>query len=376
MPSKWETEYQRFLAEARVLYVDELLPEYVEALYLSFADAIDRIVSDMGTGIISPERAAALEASIIDRLIDLADQLGALGDEAMREAVELAVEGHTSAFEAARRAAGVTISQSFADIPVRALDRMIQRRGFAGIFRTLINRNIVEMADDVELYLRSAVARGISGRRGGRELAAIMARGNPALLEVLQNLGPRGGRTAQAIRQGIEIPDVDLQRAKSILFDGYRILVTETNHAYHEGDRLAAADSPVVDLVRWTLSGRHAGLPSSPDTCDICAQANYHGFGPGLYHPRTVPPLQHQFCQCSTQKVLRPPTEWTQPKRAVPEPGRQTLEEAKRILERAARNQRGPSRSITPKHIERQLGIANSTVQRSFQVVSEEAVEV
>ncbi len=66
--------------------------------------------------------------------------------------------------------------------------------------------------------------------------------------------------------------------------------------------------------------------------CDIVAEADPHGYGPGIYHPETVPPLLHPYCQCRRRAVLRPPEEWGTPKRPKPEPKEITEEEAARIL--------------------------------------------
>jgi hypothetical protein len=364
----WSSEYQKWLLLARTEY-GVLVDEATELLYLEYADMIDAVVRDLGRGKITSDRADGLTRSIMARLRDLGERLGDSGDGFMREAAGLAAGGHAEGLAAASAASGVGTSVSFTEIPDLALDLMASRRGFATTFRTLVNRHIEAMAPEVEAFVRSAVARGVSGTRAGQELAAMMSRNDPALLDVLEQLGPRGGRTRAAIEAGITFTDEEMKQARRLLFNARRIAISETNNAFHEADTLAASESPVVSLLQWTLSGRHAGLPSSPDSCDICAAADLHGFGPGLYFPAALPPLQHPFCLCGSRKILRRPSEWNKPKPELPSSvGEVTLQEAKRILERASNQY---SRSLTPRHITRQMEVANTLARNAYDVARE-----
>jgi len=88
-----------------------------------------------------------------------------------------------------------------------------------------------------------------------------------------------------------------------------RLVAHEIASAADEAGKQLAAQSPVVDLVRWTLSSRHHALESSPDACDVLAQADLYGWGPGLYHPSTVPALPHPWCECRIEVTTKRPSQ-------------------------------------------------------------------
>lgn len=366
MASPWESAYNQALYAARRDF-ERSRANVLRQLYQEFARMLVRIEEEAGAGTISAERAEGLRRSIQQALSRLALRFeGILGDGAS-SAAQLAADGHAAALASASRATGVAVSFSFTSVPVQALELMMVRRGLglSTTFRTLVRRNVQGLAGDIDAFLTSAVARGVSNQRAARELATIMARNDPVLLRALESLGPRGGRTAKAIREGVQIDPGTARQVRSLLVDARRIAVSEINSAHDEADKLAARRSPVVDLLHWRTSGRHAGLPSSPDVCDIVAEADPHGYGPGLYHPETCPSLLHPYCQCTTSKVLRPPADWDKPKRPVPELRAIGERDVARILE-AHTNEY--SRSVTPKHIEAQLRAANQKLQAAHQV--------
>jgi len=373
----YQRTYNQVIDQARLIYHKNLVPDTVMQMYLEFAHMIERVVADFEGGKITESRAVLLKRSINRRLEELSQRLSFAGDGAIVQAAELAVGSHDEALRIMRTMSGRVFNYSFAEVPFQAIDMMYQRRdlGLASSFRTLINRHISYMADDVDKFLTSAVSRGVSGRRGGLELARVIARDDPALLKVLEQLGPRGGRTAQAIKAGIQIPDVEMRKAKSILFDSYRIMVHETNMAYTEADKFAAAISPVVNLVRWELSGRHFSLAfGSPDVCDLYAEGDMQGLGPGLYTPDNVPALPHSFCLCHTSNVLRPPEEWDDPKPDPATPQMIGEKETRRIFDRAPIAHKGKRRTITPRYVESQMELASSGLTRANEVIRREKV--
>lgn len=109
-----------------------------------------------------------------------------------------------------------------------------------------------------------------------------------------------------------------------------------------------AADSPAIELVSWELSSRHDSLPSSPDSCDYLATQNLYDFGPGIYHPKSVPSHPHSNCECEITVVTKDPSDW----------GKQTKErpDAFDVQEDEIRDElasmRG-QRSITDAHVRR-----------------------
>lgn len=64
---------------------------------------------------------------------------------------------------------------------------------------------------------------------------------------------------------------------------------------------------PGVVGYQWRLSNRHADHQhggSRQDVCDILANANSYGLGPGIYPAEHVPKLPHACCLCSATVVM------------------------------------------------------------------------
>lgn len=64
-----------------------------------------------------------------------------------------------------------------------------------------------------------------------------------------------------------------------LLYDACRVALTETNVAFFEGSRVGAQDSPVVDLLKWTLSGDMRACRRVL-VCDLVAESDV-GWGAG-----------------------------------------------------------------------------------------------
>ena len=364
MPDRpeYETAYLRSLYQARQkMQGDTGLPARLFArLRVEYRQMLQRVAQEGNTGTITPERARELSQSLRREIARLSQQLEGLVGDGARQAMELAVSGHREGLAAASEVAGVSVSHSFAEVPRRAVEGIMRRRGIgvAETFQTLVRRRALAAANDVDRVISSGVARGVSGRRLTQQLAETMAQGDEEMLRVLRNTGARGGLTDAARAAGIELDPEQVKNAKKLLSDSRRIAVTEINSSYFESDRQAAAESPVVDLLEWRLSGNHP----VPDVCDLYAEADLHGYGPGRYHPRTLPAHPHPYCRCTTRKVLRPPQEWDKPKRPVPEPSEISEDEVRERLERLA-SYRSSSRKITDAYVQRQTQEANRHVR-------------
>lgn len=276
-----------------------------------------RIDAEVAAGAITSDRAESLKRSIIAAMQRYADRFHNLLVQSTRQAAEIAAGAHAQGLSAASQAAGVSISYNFASVPVRALENMMMRRGLPGggladTYRTLINRKIQHIAPEIDRILTSAIARGTSSNRLTTELAAAMAREDDRLMRTLRSLGPRGGRTAEAIASGVEIPGDEIVGARRLLFDSRRIATTEILTAHHESDHLAMVESPVVKAVRWQTSGRH----DIPDACDVLEQSDIYGMGAGVFPTKNAPSKPHPFCRCHLVSLLAEPDEWDR----APEP--------------------------------------------------------
>ena len=109
-----------------------------------------------------------------------------------------------------------------------------------------------------------------------------------------------------------------------------------------------AADSPAVELVSWELSSRHDSLRSSPDACDYLATQDLYDFGPGLYHPKTVPSHPHANCECNIVVVTKDPSDWGRTTKERPDAFEVTEDRIRRELSK----QEG-LRTVTDAHVRR-----------------------
>lgn len=362
----WQSEYQRTLFQARALYQQQLQEDLIRALYLEYANTIDSIHRQVRAETLTASRARALVDSIMRELQALGNRLGYELDTAIVSAAELAAFAQGEAVRAASRAAGVSVGYSFAEVPARAVEMMMIRReqlGFATTFRTLINRNIHSMAPDVDRFLMQSFTTGKNAVQTAEELAALLARGDDGVAAALRELNiDRLARTIERVGDAADL--ADYKQAKTLLSDSYRIAVSETNNAYVETARQAAAESPVVDLLRFTLSGRHAGLPSAPCECDICAEMDLHGYGEGLYHPDTYPGTQHPFCMCTPVPTLLRPSQWGQEKRPVPDPKPLTEADVRGMMKRKANQYSG---KVTDNKIKRHVQTVNRNISAAHE---------
>lgn len=99
----------------------------------------------------------------------------------------------------------------------------------------------------------------------------------------------------------------------TIAYNALRLARTETNQAYHMGQRLQAKTSPLVIGMKWNLSGSHptdwppsAAYMGYPEICDYYADHDHAGLGPGVF-PKDDVPVSHPNCLCFLTDVFTPP---------------------------------------------------------------------
>ena len=209
---------------------------------------------------------------------------------------------------------------TFAAVPDLAVEGLFVRRGLGQTtYRALLRRGAARAMPAFETMITRAVATGQTGDSLASDLAGALARVDPLVRQAAARSTTPAGRLLKR-RLMVEAADNPeaLTAARRLWYEARRIAVTEMNVAHAEGSRVAAVRSPVVDLLRWRVSGRHDGLPSSPDRCDVYRYADLHGFGPGLYHPAAMPALPHPHCACHGAHVLRPVERWGEAARPLP----------------------------------------------------------
>lgn len=341
----FRSEYEQALLQARQRYTQRTQPRILRRLRTEYAEMLLAITEATTGGQITEQRAREMKATINAEMNDLERRLSRTLERGTLSAAEDAAAGHRRGLRAASAATGVDVTQSFNDVPAQVLEDLMVRRdlGVATTFKSLIRRNLQDAARDIDRYLAQSIGRGITYDAAGRELAALMAREDPELLNTLRQLGAKGGRLREGIL-GTDVSDLPrLTEARGLLFDARRILITETNASFYESNRASMQRSPAVDLAQWTLSARHHNLPSSPDICTLYSEEDLHGFGPGLYHPASAPAQPHPFCMCSLAPTFLPPERWGE-ERELPSPRELTQDDVRAALERQASSS---SRSIT-----------------------------
>lgn len=190
----------------------------------------------------------------------------------------------------------------FDQLALRPLLLIAARPANAATFQTLIRRHLEEAAPAVDSLINAAVVRGVSTRRLTKDLTALMTDAVPPPTALYG------------------LPYSDLSGLGTIRSDAERIAVSETLNALRESNARGMAVSPIVLGAQWCLSGRHDGLRSSPDECDVLAELDFYGMGPGWYPADHWPFSPHSRCgcyQCRTR--FRPPSDWGSPKPDAPE---------------------------------------------------------
>jgi hypothetical protein len=288
----------------------------------AYAELLLGISNRYYLGELTHDRAASLAASI-------EEELKKYGSASMKALSKGALDGASFGAKAhkyaiAKTLASVGVAVDFGDtfdaVPGAALEALATRRvfngGYAKLLATIQKRGLTKAADSIDTYLVEAVGQGLSAGDATKGLAHLMRESLPVESKgIAKLLGPKGG-----FKKGLT-PDVlkylksakageAVKGARSLMSDARRIAVSEINAAHHEADAIASARSPLIDNVRWQVSGRHPNLPSTPDRCDILAAEDYYGLGKGVFPSTAIPPLPHPYCLCKTFPIIKPIAEW------------------------------------------------------------------
>lgn len=360
--------YNRKVLRARNRY-QALLKGNLRLLEDAYVEIITALLVEIDTGrVYDAERARQLLSTVRSHL----EQYG----KAFLTRVESAANLSAS-WGAAGHAAGVRAINgpaiSFADIPGRALDLSMIRRGignqpWSAYFKTVIDAGLEQSAKRLDQLLQIGLARGSSADEMTLVIAEFLTDGvkEKEVRKVISQLGPRGGFRKYADRA---IPKSTLQLGQKVIKRSRLIAIHEINSAYHESNALSLVRSRVVEHVRWFTSGRHAGLHSSPDECDVCEQADWYGLGPGIYPVEYVPALLHPRCQCGTEAVIRAQEDWDKARKRPPDllPVKQS--EVGRIL--TLNQTEYTAARLTPKRIERATRVIKSNLEAAVEAFEE-----
>lgn len=229
-----------------------------------------------------------------------------------------------------------------------ALSVILSRGGTANALRSLTHAPIVASLAEVDALLERAVFRGVGAGEFTRDLAALL--GGEEIIPHLPSASRlHRGRMGRLDPRRYGISEADFPAMRGLLYRSRMIAVSETNNALRETNRQALSRSGLIEAVHFQTSGIHDALVSSPDECDVLAETDAYGLGPGMYPPRAFPDGPHPHCGCTQGRVRsRRPSEWGQPPGPLPRPirsPRSTVAEMFPHLSRRAQERIGASAS-------------------------------
>jgi hypothetical protein len=261
--------------------------------------------------------------------------------EQRQQAAQETADAHEEALLAAAAALGVAATSfSAGEAQQDALERASEQGDSA---EELVRRSLQGAADDVEEAIDSALGEEDGGGDGG-EITEDLTSTNAKDIADAVTSALSGDQLSEALSGA----DMDVNAGGTSLENNLkRTVAHEVARAADEAGKTIAARSPAVDLIQWTLSGRHHSLRSSPDSCNVLAETDLHGFGEGLYHPSTAPVLPHPWCECRQRVIIHDPENWGS-QREVPDrptiegvgPQMEQMEGDRTVTDRYAANQR------------------------------------
>jgi hypothetical protein len=199
---------------------------------------------------------------------------------------------------------------------VRAYAVIAARDANAANLRTLVNRGMGSKFAALDTLIESSVLRGIGAGEFTFDVANFLQADQKILAKwpSTSKLHRGGFGTLDYSKYGVHPSQVN--EAKKLLSDARRIAVSESNNALREANKEALGRSGIVEAAFWQVSGRHGGLKTSPDECDVLAETNAYNLGAGMYPPEFWPLAPHPYCACTQggPVKLRDPNEWTTPK--------------------------------------------------------------
>lgn len=162
--------------------------------------------------------------------------------------------------------------------------------GGARLFRTLLARAADDGYRAVNDILRSGILEGKSFEKLARELRPWVR-------------GGAGGGAGAAF--------------STVRFNSTRIAYSEIHNARAEAEVQHFTEDPLIAAVAWRLSPDR-GTNRGPDACDVLAENDFYGLGPGVYPVDAVPLPPHPFDRCERVPITRPLARANDPKPSPP----------------------------------------------------------
>jgi phage gp36-like protein len=281
----------------------------------------------------------------------LQDDLTSHVQQQRQQAAEETADAHEEALLAAAAALGVA-AVSFSAGPAQQ-DALEGDQGDSA--EELVRRSLQDAADDASDVIDSALGEEDGGEDGGEITEDLTSTQATDVADAVTS-----ALAGDELQEALSGAGMDVDPGGTSLENNLkRTVAHEVARAADEAGKTIAARSPAVDLIEWTLSGRHHSLRSSPDSCDVLAEADLHGFGEGLYHPSTAPVLPHPWCECRQRVVVHDPEDWGSQREI---PSRPTIEGVQGQME-----QIGGDKTITDRYAANQ----RSQLDRAFRLAHE-----
>lgn len=350
--------YKEALAEARrvgfALNAQQL--RVMQARYLAVCQQFEAIIKSYGPG----DRALALDQAVAvaresrKMWLTMERDFATISQQTAQTAAESVVGLHRKVLEqitSAVRQPGLNVA--LGGTSAKALIASLNMPG-AGTFKTVYRRHLVQAVPQIDEMLQRSALAGISSGQVTTDLLGIMTANEPAVLARLPSASTlhRGGFGKIDLAKYGMI-DADVSKVRTMLYDARRIAVSQTNNTLRESNRQSMLDGGLVLAAKWQTSGRH----STEDACDILAQANVYGYGPGMYPPEHWPFAPHPHCGCMQGGPVRTrrPSEWKSPKPDPPPAAWKSFEHRQREI--AEKNNWSEARQAAQK------GMARSSIR-------------
>lgn len=278
-------------------------------------EALERYVEELArrASPLRPDQTVRLHALVRELAAQLGADLARSTVEGVRLTARAVAELHARATAALLAAVGSDVALFSAPaLGLSAAQAVLARPVLARAIRSIR----AEAADVADRLITDAILRGDTVQVLARRLRVTIVGAEPFPARLLVD---RRKITMEAIeRMGLpadpEVLREVKQEAGRIAARAELVARTENAAAEHEAGIRAALESPVVGAIVWTLSSRHPVV----DACDVLAEVDFFGLGPGTYDPRAVPARPHPRCLCGRRHVLRPVAEWGRPRGPLP----------------------------------------------------------
>lgn len=301
-PAEIESEYQRALYETRrrLGSLDTELGRRLETSLRDWAVRLERTVGDL------PEQRAAWQLRSAELTREAADDLATRIVRATDESRTLAYDDTLGIWR--RTLERITGDSQEAErllgtlrVPSLSLLGQFSNLNAAGTWKTLVLEDAAQAAAEANEIILQGLTSGIGPEELARRLRQYV-QGSETFAGLFHDVKTPDGTYANINLNNI--PRALWGAGRKMDYNARRIAFTELQNARTEAEIQYFRADPLVGAVRYLLAPDR-GTQDMPDECDVLAQTNWYGLGPGIYPVDKVPPNPHPFCRCERMPVAR-----------------------------------------------------------------------